>query len=353
MNIDAKISIEPQQGAENVRVNEPLGEAYSAYWNWWLRHFAKQAEARFPAIYGNSVLQGTEAKDPLSRIGMLYASRGCGAVFNLARALGRPAGFDVISHLLTSAPSMPDLVNRWAGVLALQASFRFHESGQGKDFISSVQRNSLVLSPYKVRPANQKPFGPAMLAGVVTGTLESAGIHIQDIWAVSRGSASRPIYRFGNFVDGNLDFDSDILIIPAEETSGFKSEIGMMSSASSLSFRHLLNRPHGPGTNRLLARVVGVLELSVGEHPGLSSTAAGLGLSPRSLSRRLSEAGLGYARLARFVRLRKATRMMASGDCCLDEIAYQASYSDRHHMSRDFRKMAQVTPAGLRELLAR
>ncbi len=68
MNIDAKISIEQQQGAENVRVNEPLGEAYSAYWNWWLRHFAKQAEARFPAIYGNSVLQGTEARDPLSRM---------------------------------------------------------------------------------------------------------------------------------------------------------------------------------------------------------------------------------------------------------------------------------------------
>jgi hypothetical protein len=47
VNIDAKNSPEPppehRRNAGNLRVNEPLGEAYSAYWNWWLEHFARQA----------------------------------------------------------------------------------------------------------------------------------------------------------------------------------------------------------------------------------------------------------------------------------------------------------------------
>ena len=353
MNIDAKIVPVSRKSAGNQRVNEPLGEAYSAYWNWWLDHFARQAETRFPDVYEKCSLRDDHGKDTLSRIGMLYDARGCGVIFDLARALGRPAGFDVISHLLTSAPSVSALVQRWSGVLALQSSIRFQESSPRQEFIVADQRNSLVLSPYKVRPANQKPFGPAMLAGVATGTLESAGAHIQGIWSITRGGASYPIYRFGTFLGDQIDFDSDILIVLSEETSGLKSEVGLVPPARSLSFGHLLNSQSGARGNRLLERVVGSLERSEGEHPGLMSTAAELGLSPRSLSRRLTEAGLGYARLVRFVRLRKATRLLASGNCCLDDVAFQASYSDRHHMSRDFRMMAQVTPAGLRELLAR
>ncbi|MGX1497205.1 AraC-like DNA-binding protein [Labrenzia sp. MBR-25] len=353
MNIDAKICHEPRSNVGNLRVNEPLGEAYSAYWNWWLKHFAHQAEARFPDVYARCTQQDPDAKDALSRIGMLYEARGCAAVFGLARALGRPSGFDVISHLLTSAQSVSGLVRRWSGVLALQSSIRFEESFARQEFIVADQCNSLVLSPYKVRPANQKPFGPAMLAGVATGTLESAGIHIQGIWSVTRGGASYPMYRFGTFHSDGMDFDSDILIVLSEDTPGLKRDAGLMPPARSLSFCHLVNRQTGPGANRLLERVVGSLERSEGEHPGLTSTAAELGLSPRSLSRRLTEAGLGYARLVRFVRLRKATRLLAAGNGCLDDVAYQASYSDRHHMSRDFRKMAQLTPAGLRELLAR
>ena len=353
MNIDAKISADPTRKVGDASVNEPLGEAYSAYWNWWLKHFARQAEARFPEIFAGAAAQGTDIGDPLSHIGMLYEARGCGAVFGLARALGRPAGFDVISHLLTSAPTISGLVHRWSGVLALQSSIRFQDSNPRQGFIAADQRNSLVLSPYMVRPANQKPFGPAMLAGVATGTLESAGVHIYGIWSVTRGGVSRPVYRFGTYLGDGIDFDSDILIVLSEKVRGLESEIGLAAPARSLSFAHLVNRQTGSGLNRLLGRVVDSLERTEGEHPGLSSTATELGLSARSLSRRLTEAGLGYARLARFVRLRKATRLLASGNCCLDEIAYQASYSDRHHMSRDFRKMAQVTPSGLRELLAR
>ncbi|MHA7772654.1 helix-turn-helix domain-containing protein [Roseibium sp. M-1] len=44
--------------------------------------------------------------------------------------------------------------------------------------------------------------------------------------------------------------------------------------------------------------------------------------------------------------------MLAAGKASLDEIAFRAAYSDRHHMSRDFRRMAQITPSGLRNLLA-
>lgn len=354
VNISAKISgsgLGPAgTGRVPTSVNAPMGEAYEAYWNWWLREYARQIGLRFPDLSRSGHEPAGGSCDPMATIERLYRLRGCDAVFGLARAMGSPSGFDVVSLVLTSALSVQDLVRRWSGLLSLQASLRYQERNAGHGFVMSEKDSSLVLSPHKVRPANRKPFGPAMLAGVVTGTLESAGLSLRGIWSVPRGGAAKPVFRFGTFLGETMEFDSDIVLMLSGGANALKRTPGFPPS---LGFRHLLDPGVGPVQLRLVKRLVDTLEQSEGDHAALPDTAARLGLSSRSLSRRLAETGIGYGRLARFVRLRKASRLLLAGETSLEDIAYRAAYSDRHHMSRDFRSMAQITPSGLRDLLAR
>ncbi|MCK7611585.1 helix-turn-helix domain-containing protein [Roseibium sediminicola] len=287
--------------------------------------------------------------DPMDIVDRLYHKRGCDAVFALARALGSPSGFDVISHVLMRSETLPELVRRWNGLVTLQASLRYVDGSGTSSFVMNEGAATLLLAPHRVRPANRKPFGPAMLAGVVTGTLESAGFVIEGIWSVPRGRAARPVFQSGFCPEDVLDFDSDLVIrlSGADKTKAKRSRPQFSGD-----FNHLL-APDATGASiRLITRVVDVLERAEGDHMGLAVTAAGLGVSSRSLSRRLSEAGIGYGRLARYVRLRKASRLLVGGATSLDDVAYLAAYSDRHHLSREFRKMAQVTPSGLRDLMA-
>ncbi|WP_428649456.1 helix-turn-helix domain-containing protein [Roseibium sp.] len=349
MNIRAKISQPVATGpaAASESVNAPLGEAYSAYWNWWLSRFAGEAVKRYPDVYGLETVQAGTHPDPMDRIARLYVARGCDAIFGLARALGRPSGFDVASFLITGTGSIPDLVRKWSGFVGQQSAIRFQAEGRENGFIEREDDFTLVLSPYNVRPANQKPFGPAMLAGVAAGTLEGAGYEIEAIWSVTRTGHSKPLLRFGMFLGERIEFDSDIVIRLSQK----RRPLASGAVPGTLSLYHLMRPEVGPAGARLLSKLVSHMEVVEGEHPTLATAATSLGLSARSLSRRLHEAGLGYGRLTRFVRLRKATRLIAVSPQSLDEIAYVAAYSDRHHMARDFRRMAQVTPAGLRDLL--
>jgi len=353
VNIRAKFSDRRRpdlQGVnEHATVNAPLGESYAAYWNWWLRGFAVRAERCYPDVFAVRVDKGNCGSDPMAKIDRLHRARGCHAIFDLARSLGRPSGFDVISLILTSSQTVPELVRRWTGLLSMQASLRCVTDPEIPAFLMQERALTLILSPYRIRPANRHPFGSAMLAGVATGTLESAGFAVKDIWAVPTAGAARSICRLGTGAGESMDFDSEIVVSLAK---GEVSNPGPSRMPLGLGFRHLLDPDAAPRTVRLIARLVEVLEHTQGDHTALPLVASRLGLSQRSLSRRLTEAGIGYARLSRFVRLRKASRLLVAGDTCLDDIAFRAAYSDRHHLSRDFRKMAQVTPAGLRDLLA-
>lgn len=350
VNIHAKISGTGQADGCPVRrapVSSAYGEAYNAYWNRWLRDLAGQARLKHPDLFRGKTCAGGDSMKPLASIEQLYRKRGGGAVFELARAMGRPSGFEVFSLVLTSARSIEELIGRWNGLLAMQAQVRFAEQQSVCDFVVP-EAGGLVLSPHRVRPANLNPFGPAIQAGVAVATLEGAGLSVERVWSVPRGGAARQIGKPGAAAENAMDFDSDIVI---SLTGGTAAALAA-PRGTGLDLAHLIRAEPAPGARRLVARVAAALEAEEGPQAGLPDVAASLGLSSRTLSRRLSEAGTGFARLARFVRLRKASCLLLAGQTCLDDIAYQAAYSDRHHLSRDFRKMAQVTPSGLRDLLA-
>lgn len=81
-----------------------------------------------------------------------------------------------------------------------------------------------------------------------------------------------------------------------------------------------------------------------GQRPNLELVAKDLGISPRSLQRRLMEAGVGYQQLLEQVRHESACRMLAGTDLQTGEIAFLLGFEELNSFTRAFRSWEGVTP---------
>jgi AraC-like DNA-binding protein len=85
-------------------------------------------------------------------------------------------------------------------------------------------------------------------------------------------------------------------------------------------------------------------------HPRMRSTATALGVSTRTLQRRLAENGLSFESLLRTERLRMAMRSLERTDARVLDIALDLGYSDHAHFTRAFRRWTGLTPLEYRRL---
>jgi AraC-like DNA-binding protein len=78
---------------------------------------------------------------------------------------------------------------------------------------------------------------------------------------------------------------------------------------------------------------------------GLAAVAAATGLSLRQLERRfLTDVGVAPKTFARLVRLQAALTRIAAGQPLAD-VAHACGYYDQPHMTRDFSRLAETSPA--------
>ncbi|MBP6902593.1 MAG: helix-turn-helix transcriptional regulator [Burkholderiaceae bacterium] len=73
-----------------------------------------------------------------------------------------------------------------------------------------------------------------------------------------------------------------------------------------------------------------------------------LGLAPRTLQRRLADAGSGFGRLWTAVRLDAAAPLLVQGGDALAEIGYRCGFADQAHFTRLFHQHLALTPARFR-----
>lgn len=83
-------------------------------------------------------------------------------------------------------------------------------------------------------------------------------------------------------------------------------------------------------------------------HPTVGQTARALGCSPRTLQRRLHDAGVTYGELVDRVRTEAACRLLDDPNLHLYEIASALGFADPSSFSRFFRRMRGVAPRELR-----
>lgn len=82
--------------------------------------------------------------------------------------------------------------------------------------------------------------------------------------------------------------------------------------------------------------------------PTLGYVAAQLGMSSRTLQRRLSEAGLAYQDLVTEARQNLGTQLLSRTDYALAEIAFLTGFSDQSTFTRAFKRWTGLTPASYR-----
>ena len=90
-----------------------------------------------------------------------------------------------------------------------------------------------------------------------------------------------------------------------------------------------------------------------GERPAVEKVAKSLGMSPRTLQRRLAELGTTYQKLLDDVRHRSARRLLANTDLGAGEVAFLLGFEELNSFTRAFHCWEGTTPARWRASAAR
>ena len=85
-------------------------------------------------------------------------------------------------------------------------------------------------------------------------------------------------------------------------------------------------------------------------HPEIEHAAAALGLSVRTLQRRLYEQDLCYAKLLQHVRINTAKNMLEQGNAPIADISATLGYRHSTHFTRAFREICGLTPREYRRM---
>jgi AraC-like DNA-binding protein len=108
-------------------------------------------------------------------------------------------------------------------------------------------------------------------------------------------------------------------------------------------------RPGAAVAAAVAARLRNALDQGNGSQLLIEDAATSLGLSVRTLQRRLTEAGLSYTALRNQVRLEKASRLIQDPDAQLIDVAYQLGFSDPGHFTRAFKRWTGLAPRQFRQ----
>lgn len=103
-----------------------------------------------------------------------------------------------------------------------------------------------------------------------------------------------------------------------------------------------------PAVDDFLERVRGRIAASIGSgDPSAEGVASSLGLSARTLRRRLSAAGVSHQRLLDEVRCEMATRALLKRGASVGEVAYLLGFSDASAFHKAFRRWTGKRPSDL------
>ncbi len=88
-----------------------------------------------------------------------------------------------------------------------------------------------------------------------------------------------------------------------------------------------------------------------GPFPTVDEIAPGLAMSPRTLKRRLSEAGTSYQKIKDSERFRRAIYLMETTDDTVEQVATALGYSDASNFTKAFKAWAGTSPGAYRDKL--
>ncbi|MCA1443570.1 AraC family transcriptional regulator ligand-binding domain-containing protein [Ensifer sp. IC4062] len=124
-----------------------------------------------------------------------------------------------------------------------------------------------------------------------------------------------------------IEFDRELLDLPLKNPGNRRSQV-TEALASTVKTAKLLSE-----------------RLSDGHELGLQAVARSLGMSPRTLQRRLKFCSVDFEELLDETRRSEAIRLICEGVHSMTDIAFKVGYSDSAHFTRAFKRWAGVAPS--------
>ena len=231
------------------------------------------------------------------------------------------------------------MVERWLAIAKMQNRL-------GPQDHVSLAKNGITMIPSASPLAAGSMIGPVILIGASWGLFERWGLQIEQV----RIEGNERSY----LVDLNGASLGDDHILDLDNVWYFKCvSDGLRISQSAcfdLSFLENGNSDLAGCLEKAWNRIL-IEGRGPGSHIGQNEMSDRLGIKPRSLSRYMTNAGFSWREMAPALRFKGACQRMKMGQTCQEEIAFLAGYSDRHHMARDFRTLAGISPGNYLEIM--
>ena len=148
--------------------------------------------------------------------------------------------------------------------------------------------------------------------------------------------------------ESSLLFDSSIKNIPCKSADHFL--LGSLLNLAEKFLQKLPNEKRSTQSN-LNSRVTSIIgkDLALGE-PQIEKIASAVGMSSRSLQRKLEEEGTSLSQLVVSVRKEVASELLKNVDLTYEEIALSLGYSTASAFNRAFKQWFKMSPSEFRKL---
>ncbi|MCY1393633.1 putative HTH-type transcriptional regulator [compost metagenome] len=260
----------------------------------------------------------------------------------IGRALA-PGQFSVLGYLLQSSPTLGE---------ALEAELRYQRLvGEGGSLALEVRGDELWTLYRPLHP--QLPATRARVLALMAFWLELmrpllADLRLLKACFVHAEPADTSLYQQCFACPLQFEAEDYALVLPlALRSAPLKQANPPLQAVLRQHAEALLARLPSEG---LRARVVALLgaQLARGE-PDRGALAAALGLSERTLQRRLADEGSSYQQLLNDTRRHLAERHLEEGRLPIAEIAVLLGYSEPSVFFRAFRQWTGLTPGEYRQ----
>jgi len=295
------------------------------------------------------LIQDPERRLPYSRFVALYEhaarlSRDEAFGLHLAERVS-PGMFDVLGYAVMNSASLADGLDRLIRYYRIWADGSVHAL-EVEGTIVRLTYAVLDLRPEACRQEVEASLAiPVCIGRALTGidwvprAVEFQHAPPRDVAEHRRLFGSAPV-RFRRPANA-LVFDRAVLGLPvlrADET---------LCAVLDRHAAELLGKlPKGDG---VADRVRQLLRRSLpGGEPNLKSTAAGLGLSARTLQRKLRQQGFSHQELLEEMRRDLSQQYLSQPELALCEVAYLLGFSDSSAFHRAFRRWTGMTPGEFR-----
>jgi AraC-like DNA-binding protein len=273
----------------------------------------------------------------LDKVGLLRAvleAQGWGSVVALGGRVRDLAGHPIL-RAVASSPDPVQVLRRW---MRLE---RFGHSRNRTALLAASAEGgecSLTLRHVAIDGGAIAAVDDLYIWGLVIGLVEAAGA--SDIRAILIQDGADPFALWGPDVVAGcapLPIATDTLLLRARVAG--KPGPTVVSPADG----------NADSTRTALATL---LDRDLLEQWTVAAAARDLGMSPRSLQRFLNREGTTFSEVVLRARVRRAHCLLEETNLSLTEIAYCTGFADQAHFTRVFRRISDVPPSALRDILA-